>query len=121
MSETTYTRHHLVKAPEGGAELPTEWIYGILVSGYLLLLVASLIATVAAALLAFKGRVPGARMAFMGLALGWVYFIFQNVSGFMLGPLSDSVAVAVYGVAGLLSSLGFARMAVHWVGSMRKP
>ncbi|MEZ5707668.1 MAG: hypothetical protein R3E56_22040 [Burkholderiaceae bacterium] len=121
MSENTYIRHHLVKGPDDVAGWPTEWVYGLFISGYLLLVVASLIVTTATALLAVKGRVPGAWLALSGLALGWLFFLFQNFSGFMLGPLSSWAAVGVYGVCGLTSSLGFARMAMHWLGSTRKP
>ncbi|MEZ5701762.1 MAG: hypothetical protein R3E42_07040 [Burkholderiaceae bacterium] len=73
MSENTYIRHHLVKGPDDVAGWPTEWVYGLFISGYLLLVVASLIVTTATALLAVKGRVPGAWLALSGLALGWLF------------------------------------------------
>lgn len=119
MSEPTYIRHHLEKAQGDVAGMPTEWFYGLFVSGYLLLAVAFLVSTAFAGVLAFKVKVPGSLWMFNGLVLAIFYHLVQNVSGFMLGPLSEGVALSVYGVCGWLVAVGFVRMAVHLMRSSK--
>ena len=97
--------------------MPREWFYGLFVSGYWLLAVTLFVATAFARVLAFKVKTPGALWMFSGLALAMGYHLVQNVSGFMLGPLSEGVALSVYGVCGWLVAVGFVRMAVHLMRS----
>ena len=69
MSETVDIRHHLEKAQGDVAGMPTEWFYGLFVSGYWLLAVTLLVATAFAGVLAFKAKTPGALWMFNGLSL----------------------------------------------------